>query len=788
MAKMVSGSARWRRALLCTIAGATALLWAFAGSASATSDFDSTTATTTTLDSDVHYWTPTRPVTSGAYQYWAYWDAADRTGTVYLALVRRKISDGTTSTLVTNHSLSVPTDGHNSISMGVSPNDGVIHLSYSAHALPHVYGYSSTGCLSQATFSNCTFTWTDHQANSTTEAKLTYPVYLNDSAGHLYFFYRYGINDNGDEYLNKYDDSTHTWSEVGKIFAGRSGNGSWDLDGAGPWPATTFRGIYFVGAQFDKNDRLHVVYNWRETDPTGVSPKLDDTVRNHDIDYVYSDDFGRTWYNNAGTKVADMSTSDSVVVNDTGTQVITYPWGYALLSPNQLLIDSNGQPHGVVAASDTQADEPMNMHIRHLHVWRTTSGTWYSSFVDPATPVHQNIVWGEMMFDQADDLYMIAGRNDIGWDAENPSGYNLNLPSSNFTWQGGDHLDIRPASSITGMTTTDQPGTTIATGSATDNRNIEIKIRNNTNSTSFAFNFITTAQRNWSNWVSTEGKTFTVANDNTYHTVVVPMSAVTSWSGTLKAMEFTAAGTSGDMSIDYIHIQNDSGTVAKAWDFNAGQTVTVSASGQGDNWTAWTIDDLLPGVNDTLADSNFEPDIRRYAIDKKVDFSTIEQGAPGTESLVLHEFDILGDDMIRNYNFAVDDMRWTANGNVSGFGWASDGGAGSIAGTITGNDSQLFSPDHLGTPITANTLRVRIKNGTSATTGRVSFITDADGTYDTTKSKTFTMTARSGYAFKDIDMSTVRGWTGTLRQIRVDPSDDAGVTSGTFDIDRVQIY
>jgi len=785
MTKQVSASARWRRALLCAVM-ATALLWAFAGSASATLDFDTSTATSSTLDGDVHYWTPTKPVTSGAYQYWAYWDAADRTGTVYLAIVRRKISDGTTSTLITNRSLSVPTDGHNTISMGVSPNDGVIHLSYSAHALPHVYGYSSTGCLSQATFSNCTFTWTDHQANSTTEAVLTYPVYLNDSAGHLYFFYRYGINDNADEYLNKYDDSTHTWSEVGKIFAGKSGNGSWDLDGAGPWGSTSVRGPYFVGAQFDKNDRLHVVYNWRETDPAGTS--LDDSVRNHDIDYVYSDDFGRTWKNNAGTQVADVSRSDPVVVNDTGTQVITFPWGYALLSPQQLLLDSNNQPHGIVVASDTQTATPIDYHMRHMHVWRTTSGTWYSSFVDPATPVHADVVWGELMFDQADDLFMIAAHNDIGWFAENPSGYNRNLPSSNFTWQGGDHIDIRPASTITGIETIDQPGTTIATGSATDNRNIEIKIRNNTNSTSFTFNFITNAQTDWFGWTGSMTKTFTVANDNTYHTVVVPMSSLGAlWSGTLKGLEFVAAGTSGDMSIDYIHIQNDSGTVAKAWDFNSGQVITQSGSGQSDNWQSWHTDDLLPGVNDTLADAAFEPDYRRYAVDKKVDFSTIEQGAPGTESLVVHEFDVLGDDTIRNWNFPVDTMGWTANGNVGSFAWASDSGAGSLSGTITGNDSQLFSADHLGTAITANTVRLRIKNSSSATTGRVSFITDADGTYDATKSKTFTLTPNSGYTFVNVDMSAVRGWTGTLRQLRIDPSDDAGVTTGSFKLDRVQI-
>jgi hypothetical protein len=126
---------------------------------------------------------------------------------------------------------------------------------------------------------------------------------------------------------------------------------------------------------------------------------------------------------------------------------------------------------------------------------------------------------------------------------------------------------------------------------------------------------------------------------------------------------------------------------------------------------------------------------------------------------------------------------------VSGFGWESDSGANSISGTITNDDSRIYSPTNLGVKVASEkSIKVRLKNTSSATTARIYFTTVADGTWNETKSKSFAITPNSGYTEYTVDMTGVSGWANnTLSRIRLDPSDAAGVSSGSFKLHRLYI-
>ncbi|MBS1663255.1 MAG: cellulase family glycosylhydrolase [Bacteroidetes bacterium] len=112
-------------------------------------------------------------------------------------------------------------------------------------------------------------------------------------------------------------------------------------------------------------------------------------------------------------------------------------------------------------------------------------------------------------------------------------------------------------------------------------------------------------------------------------------------------------------------------------------------------------------------------------------------------------------------------------------GWTYGNATAAVAGgtfnlTSTGTDPLMTSPDFLGitNPALYKFIHVDMKNNSAATGARIFFITDADSVWNQAKSKSFPIKANTNYYGSYIvDMSTVTGWTGTIRQIRVDPLD-----------------
>ncbi|MEW6360316.1 MAG: LamG-like jellyroll fold domain-containing protein [Planctomycetota bacterium] len=103
-------------------------------------------------------------------------------------------------------------------------------------------------------------------------------------------------------------------------------------------------------------------------------------------------------------------------------------------------------------------------------------------------------------------------------------------------------------------------------------------------------------------------------------------------------------------------------------------------------------------------------------------------------------------------------------------------------------DAHLLSPDSLDIDLNNNkTIKIRFQNHTPATRMRVKFTTVADETWDDAKGKTFDVVANDAapreYA---VDMSTVPGWTGRLKQLRLDLATGEPLT-GTCRFDYIWI-
>jgi len=81
-------------------------------------------------------------ISHGAYQYLVYYNAQRN-----VCLSRRKLPAGQWETIRFTDYLFQSNDAHNTISMGICPNDGTIHLSFDHHGHPLHYRVSRKGCL-----------------------------------------------------------------------------------------------------------------------------------------------------------------------------------------------------------------------------------------------------------------------------------------------------------------------------------------------------------------------------------------------------------------------------------------------------------------------------------------------------------------------------------------------------------------------------------------------------------------------------------------------------------------
>ena len=322
------------------------------------------------------------------YLGWQY--AGYLTGDRTVAVARRKVGEETWESVVVPNYTVLSNDAHNIVSIGVCPKDGTLHFAFDHHVDTLHYVVSEAGLLNDpenADWSAASFSSVRNELYGTALGGVTYPRFITTPAGDLLLTYRLGGSGSGDTMLYHYDGTSGQWSFMGKMIL-RSGTYN------GLLGSSSSRNAYFDRWQYDDNGRLHVTWTFRET-PTYSS--------NHDIHYVYSDDNGQTWMNNAGELVAATGTNP-ITIDTPGIVVVPVTQKRWIINTSAMLVDTAGRVH--VMARHIPASEPLDSTIRtYHHYWRDLDGTWHG------TELSQTGLRPKLVQDAGNNLYLVYSQS-----------------------------------------------------------------------------------------------------------------------------------------------------------------------------------------------------------------------------------------------------------------------------------------------------------------------------------------------------------------------------------------
>ncbi|GGR83255.1 hypothetical protein GCM10010269_22970 [Streptomyces humidus] len=325
------------------------------------------------------------------------------TSTGNAVVARRVLGDTTWPTVTLPHRLK-SSDSHNVISMGVSRSDGRLHLNMDSHSDGFFYVKSVAGLLDDPAAT----AWTSSVfgAVQTTldglalTPQFTYPQFVSTPEGRLQLSYRAGVSGNGRNALAEYDGSTWTnlgeWSSSTGTYTSRHGS-------------STARNMYLHGIDYDGAGRLHSLFTWREQN--GAVMCSGGGISNHDTGYVYSDDRGRTWRNDAGAAVGATGGSDKVAVTDGGLVVDALDPDHSLMNQESQATDSAGRPHAIISYVPGRFGQCTTNYVadrtasgRAFHLRKNASGSWQKTEIPVALGSSQRT---KLVLDKYDNAYAI---------------------------------------------------------------------------------------------------------------------------------------------------------------------------------------------------------------------------------------------------------------------------------------------------------------------------------------------------------------------------------------------
>lgn len=337
----------------------------------------------TTINGRTHQQWPMQ--TFNGFQYATYYDHNR-----YLCVARRKLPSGDWEVIRFTDYRIENNDSHNVTVIGIAEGDGSIHLAYDHHKSELNYRFTAPGVASDPE----SITWNADlfsqnlsqlgpiksiESKDDTIVDFTYPRFIPTPSGNLLLYFRYVTSGNGDSYLFEYDASIHDWKEsLGKFIARDKGTFTFDRNGdgqidSGRSETSPYRYAYINAISY-AGTRLHVSWLWRDVF-TGTS--LDG---NHDLCYAYSDDDGKTWYNNAGTLVSITGTDskDTIINIDTpGMTVIPIAPLRNAINQCTHYAFPDGSIH-VMLRHYTEATTTTRYH----HYWRDAAGDWQTQVLD----------------------------------------------------------------------------------------------------------------------------------------------------------------------------------------------------------------------------------------------------------------------------------------------------------------------------------------------------------------------------------------------------------------------
>lgn len=310
-------------------------------------------------------------ITFNGWQYAVFY-STDR----YITVARRKVSSKVwESCELTDYKQSV-NDNHNTISMGISPADGRLHLSFDHHTSTLHYRMSIAGLLSNPDkfqWSKGLFTSVNSILDGESVTSVTYPRFITAPDSTLVLTTRIGTSGDSDNRIWKYNNNG-TWRNLGQFIEGDYNGGNCTA--------------YFHGLQFDNNNRLHAAWCWRETGSGEM---------NHDLMYATSDDYGLTWHDMEGAVVARAGSS-FISQNTRSCRVWTIPTGTGLINQEGMAVDKQGRVH--VLSRENVSGKNVQMHY-----FKDTTGPWHRINTNIPTKVWDNR--SSIAFDGEGNVYAI---------------------------------------------------------------------------------------------------------------------------------------------------------------------------------------------------------------------------------------------------------------------------------------------------------------------------------------------------------------------------------------------
>jgi len=334
------------------------------------------------------------------YQY-AAWYTANRSAVV----ARRALPAGAWQSAQLPHQLST-NDSHNSISLGISPADGRLHVAMDTHNSRVFYLKSEAGLVDDPgsrTWSASRFGAVQRTLDGVELGAITYPRFLVTPERRLQFSYRTGGSGNGTMELAEYDSAAAApWRRLGRWSAA---TGNYTARGV----TSTTRNLYLHGLTYGPTGRLHAAFTWREGN-TGVLCHSGG-LANHDTGYVYSDDRGRTWRTNPGQQVATTGSGSLVSVTSPGHVVDPLTVDHGLINQESQTVDSAGNPHVVISYVPGRFTQCVSNVVtqrvsfgRAFHLVRSAQGTWRKIEI----PVALNAFGrSQVVLDRADNAYVV---------------------------------------------------------------------------------------------------------------------------------------------------------------------------------------------------------------------------------------------------------------------------------------------------------------------------------------------------------------------------------------------
>lgn len=298
------------------------------------------------------------------WQYVGYYDGKRR-----VCLARRQLPAGDWEVVRFADYHFKSNDGHNTISIGICPGDGTIHLSWDHHADPLKYRVSKKHVATKP----AEVEWTSDlfgpiraELEEGQPFRLTYPRFVQTPDGGLQFFYRLGGSGRGDRMMVDYDPKQGKWHSTRQIDSASKGIFE-DEKGR-----SETRCSYPNGYTYGPKGRLHATWVWRESIQGA----------NHDLIYVYSDDRGKTWRNNTGNVIEGPTAIDSP-----GVTVVEIPRSLGLMNTHGQAVDSQGRIHCAVWHCTEESIKAAGSELwahrwgppaarRYHHYWRANDGTW----------------------------------------------------------------------------------------------------------------------------------------------------------------------------------------------------------------------------------------------------------------------------------------------------------------------------------------------------------------------------------------------------------------------------